>query len=144
MEKDSMIEAVPKTAIVTGANRGIGYAILKKFLMQGFHTIAVVRNKEKFERMVADTLPDDMDKIQIYQAEFSNENSVMACGKEICKQNKRIDVLVNNIGNMGDSSQFLMTKPDGIKNTFQINLFSPLLFTQVILHRMMRGGTGAE
>lgn len=144
MENESNITSVPKTAIVTGANRGIGYAIFKSFLMQGFHTIAVVRNKEKFERVVEDTFSNHKDKVQIYQAEFSDEDSVQACGKEICKQNKRIDILVNNIGSMGDPSQFLMTKSKSIKGTFQINLFSPLLFTQVILHRMMRGGYGSR
>ena len=87
-----------KTAIITGASRGIGRAIAIMFAEQGcfvginYHT----NKKQALEtlKLVKQQRGDGM----LLQADISNESSVTAMINEVVNQKERIDILVNNAG----------------------------------------------
>ena len=66
----------------------------------------------------------------------------MAAAREIVKKSDNIDILVNNAGII-DTSLFLLTKIDSMKELFNINLFSQLAFTQIIIKKMIKNKSGS-
>ncbi len=133
-----------KTAIITGCNRGIGKAILCEFLDQGARVFAVVRNEtDEFRQFLSEMDADARARVNVIQADFSDEQSVKAGAKEILSQKVPIDVLVNNVGMDYNQNAFLMTGMATVKETFQVNYFSHILLTQLISKSMIRNKAGS-
>ena len=139
-----------KTAVITGCNRGIGKAILENFARNGADVFAVVRKESdefsayvealKYEYKV-DIIPICMD--------LSDEDQIREDAKTILstKDNdgnkKNIDILVNNAGMSNPLNSFAMTKMDTIREAFNVNLFGPMLLTQLMARSMMRNKKGS-
>ncbi len=66
-----------------------------------------------------------------------------AAAKAILKTKRRIDILVNNIGVAAPQRMLAMTPMSAVRESFQINVFSSLLFTQLIGKSMMRSRQGS-
>lgn len=133
-----------KTAIVTGCNRGIGKAILTRLAQNGADIFAVVR-KETTDFLEYCKCIEKKNNVLItpIYADFSDEEQVKEAAKQIIKTKKTIGILVNNIGIANPLNMLAMTRMDTIKDAFQINLFSTLLFTQLITKSMMRNQSGS-
>lgn len=139
-----------KTAVITGCNRGIGKAILENFARNGADVFAVVRKESEEFSCFIDELKKEysVSIIPIY-IELSDEESIREGAKAILGykdengQKKKIDILVNNAGMSNPLSPFAMTKMDTIRNAFDINLFGPMLLTQLLARGMMRIKSGS-
>lgn len=133
-----------KTMVITGCNRGIGLAILKDAAQHGADIFAVVRkeNKEFAELCGRLSKEYDVEIIPVY-ADFEDEEQVKKAAKEIIRTKKPIDILVNNIGIANPLNMLTMTRMETIHKAFQINLFSGLLFTQILGKSMMRNKAGS-
>lgn len=133
-----------KMAVVTGCNRGIGKAILERMATNGADVFAVVRKESaEFTELCADLSSKHHVDIQTVYADFQNEDQVKSAAKQILSTKRPIDILVNNIGFSYPFKMLAMTTMDEVKNTFQINFFSPLLFTQLISKNMMKNKKGS-
>lgn len=138
----SLLES--KTAIVTGCNRGIGKAILQKFAENGADVFAVIREKnDDFSQFCEELMNKNSVRIVIICADFSDENEVKKAVKDIMSYKVTIDVLVNNVGVSLPLKSIVMTGMDTIKNVFQVNFFSHMLFTQFILRKMINLKNGS-
>jgi len=132
-----------KTAIITGCNRGIGKAILEKFAENGADIFACVRKE-------SDEFTDVMTKLAVKTGvcitpiyfDFTESEQVKAGIKSIISSKKQIDILVNNAG-VATGSFFQMTSMQNLKQLFEINFFSQILFTQGISRYMSRFKTGS-
>ena len=133
-----------KTAVITGCNRGIGKAILERTAGSGANVFAVVRKEtDEFAEYCAALSAEHSVEIQIVCADFENEDQVTAAAKSILKTKRRIDILVNNIGIAFPQLVLAMTPIRIIKESFQVNVFSGLLFTQLICKSMVRDKRGS-
>lgn len=133
-----------KTAVITGCNRGIGKAILERMTTQGASVFALVRKENAaFSEYCVDLSAENGVDIQVVYADFQNEDQVKNAAKQILSTKKPVDILVNNIGFSYPFKMLAMTTMEEIKNTFQVNFFSPLLFTQLISKNMMRNRKGS-
>ncbi len=133
-----------KTIVVTGCNRGIGKAILTQCAEEGANVIAVIRKtNEEFLSAAEDIANKNNITIKTYYADFSNEEEVKNTAKEIMKENRSIDGLVNNLGMVYPASSLALTKLEQVKESFQVNVFSPMLFTQQISRTMMKNKAGS-
>lgn len=133
-----------KTAVVTGCNRGIGKAILERMAANGADVFAVVRKEStEFTELCSDLSSKHNVEIQIVYADFANEDEVTAAAKSILRVKRPIDVLVNNIGIAFPQRMLGMTPMSAVKESFQVNVFSGLLFTQFISKSMMRAKKGS-
>ena len=139
-----------RTAVITGCNRGIGKAILENFAMNGADVFAVVRKEsDKFSAYI-DSLMNEykVSIIPIYM-DLSDENQIREGAKTILstKDNngnkKIIDILVNNAGMSNPLNSFAMTKMVTIREAFNVNLFGPMLLTQLMARSMMRNKKGS-
>ena len=133
-----------KTAVVTGCNRGIGKAILERMAANGADVFAVVRRENsEFSEYCANFAETCGVDIQMVYADFANEDEVTAAAKAILKTKRQIDILVNNIGIASPQRMLGMTPMSAVKESFQVNVFSGLLFTQLISKSMMRAKKGS-
>lgn len=131
-----------KNAVITGCSRGIGKAVLKKFAQNGADIFAVVRKAdEQFLREI-EKINNVRGGVCCIACDFSDENSVKEAAVEILSYKKKIDIIVNNAGVLNTNAMFNMTSMDEIKRSFQINFFSPLLFTQMLSKNMIRNKYG--
>lgn len=133
-----------KTSVITGCNRGIGRAILEDFAKNGSNVFAVIRNENQAFTSFCENLEKQYQvEIQIVYADFTDEGQVKEAAKQIIKTKKPIDVLVNNIGISNAGSMLMLTRMEDIKNVFQVNYFSTILFTQLISKAMVRNKKGS-
>lgn len=133
-----------KTAVITGCNRGIGKAILENFAANGANIFAVVRKEsEEFSAFIKQLSESCNVSITPVYAEFTDEDSVKAAAKQIISAKIPVDILVNNIGIGLPLRMAAMTPMDSMKEVFQINYFSPFLFTQLLSRNMMRYKNGS-
>ncbi len=132
-----------KTAIITGCNRGIGKAILEVFTENGADIFACIRKEsDEFSDFVARLTDKNGVSITPVYFDFAESEQVKAGIKTIISSKKQIDILVNNAG-VASGSLFQMTSLQDLRNVFEINFFSQILFTQGISRHMSRFKTGS-
>ncbi|OUV63327.1 MAG: hypothetical protein CBC82_04460 [Cellvibrionales bacterium TMED122] len=132
-----------KTVLITGANRGIGLAIVDKFLKNECNIIACSRKEDEVSLNELNKIRKKFpNKIKIYNFDQSKTNDVENACNKILEENKQIDVLINNAG-QNHVALFLMTKIQKFKEIFEVNFFSHLAITQKIIKNMMKNKCGS-
>lgn len=131
-----------KIALITGARGGIGKAMIKRFAEEHFNIIACTRNRDIDFTDYLKSLEDEYN-IETYEAFFdTTDNETMKVEvKKVLKETGGVDVLVNNAG-VAHGSLFAMTKIQTIRDIFEVNLFSYMELTQLVLRSMMRKKSG--
>ncbi len=131
-----------KVSIVTGCNRGIGKSILEIFSQNGANIIACVRKvDEQFSDYIIGLEKEYKNKITPVSFNFENIEEVKKAAKEIIEKNNNIEILVNNAGII-DTFLFQMTTEKNLKKIFEVNFFSQMIFTQLIVKGMMKNKKG--
>jgi 3-oxoacyl-[acyl-carrier protein] reductase len=132
-----------KVAIVTGANRGIGFSIARTFLQNGAKVIACVRSSDSEEVALLSNLNSDGNHtLQLVHLDLSQEDTIKAAIKEIISTNPKIDILVNNAG-IASGGLFQMTTIQELHRLFDVNFFGQIILTQGISRFMQRYKTGS-
>ncbi|MDE2996528.1 MAG: SDR family NAD(P)-dependent oxidoreductase [Bacteroidota bacterium] len=93
--------------LVTGANRGIGYELVRQLVMLGHQVMLTARDIGKAERAAAElrTTPDSIVAVQL---DVTNEHSVRAAAEVVEARFGRVDALVNNAAIDFDRDQPVM------------------------------------
>jgi 3-oxoacyl-[acyl-carrier protein] reductase len=131
-----------KNVIITGCNKGIGKATLECFAKSGANIFACIRSNDKnFKNFVSQLKKKYKIKINTIQLDLSNKSSILKCIDQINKVSRDIDIVINNAG-MLFNSLFLMTSEKQIKQIFEVNYFSQIYFTQMILKGMIKKKSG--
>lgn len=125
-------------AVVTGANRGIGLAIVQRLAEQGYCIAACVRTPSP---QLQALLPE-AEGHTIVTLDLRADAAIAEAARAVLKWSKQIDVLVNCAG-VASGGLFAMTRMDQMRDIFQVNAFGPLLFTQYIVRAMMRAKAGS-
>ncbi|MBQ7678511.1 MAG: SDR family oxidoreductase [Butyrivibrio sp.] len=133
-----------KNAVITGCNRGIGLAILKTFVQHGARVYAMIRKENPdFEADCRELTAQTGTEITVVYADFADPDAVKRAGKEILGYKEPIDVLVHNVGIGPPVRMFTMTDMAGIRQTFEVNLFSAVGLSQLLCRNMMRNKQGS-
>lgn len=101
-----------KTAVVTGASRGIGKAIAKKLALQGAFVIINHRGSADQAENVRREIESEGGKAQVLQCDVADFSSCEAFFKTIIEKTGRIDILVNNAGITRDGLLMRMTEEE--------------------------------
>jgi len=132
-----------KTAVITGSNRGIGKAVLETFAENGADIFACARKESDEFSNVTERLSEKTGvSITPVYFDLAESERVKSGIKSILSSKKQIDILVNNAG-VASGSFFQMTSLKDLKQVFEINFFSQILFTQGISRYMTRFKTGS-
>ena len=122
-----------KKAVITGCNRGIGFALLEVFSKHGAQIIACIRKDDQdFRRKVKEISQKNNNIIEIVCFDLEKENEIEKGFQQIKTIFPKIDILINNAG-INQISLFQMTTLKTIKHVFEVNFFSVVSFTQKIL-----------
>jgi len=134
-----------RTVFITGSNRGIGWAILEEFSNEAEITIiAHARQKYAyFESGIERISREKGCKIVPVIFDYSDEIELKHSMNQLLSQFKKIDVLINNVGQVFENSTFLMLNHEKLRKSFQINFFSPVLVTQLVVKSMIRNLSGS-
>lgn len=128
--------------MITGCNRGIGKAMLEAFAKEGADIIACTRKLDSEIEKEYQYLIDNYGiKVYPYTFDLSDEDSVSGVMKDIIKNHKIIDCLINNAG-IPAGGLFIMTSQKKLKEVFQVNYFSQVLITQYVLKNMIKSHSG--
>jgi NAD(P)-dependent dehydrogenase (short-subunit alcohol dehydrogenase family) len=123
-----------KIAIVTGANKGIGFEIARQLIENNFAVIIGARDKKKGME-AADKLSADF-----IQLDIAEEKSISTFVTEVKKKYGNIDVLVNNAAILEKTdSDMLTVKTSVINSTLTTNAIGPILLSQSIFPLMKKG-----
>jgi NAD(P)-dependent dehydrogenase (short-subunit alcohol dehydrogenase family) len=119
-----------KIALVTGANRGIGFEIVGQLSRHHFHVVLAARNRDAGERALS-TLNGN---VSLQTLDVSDEASIQQAAREFGKKHDHLDVLINNAGIYPDESANILTiKREQLAATFQTNTFGALQVVQAFL-----------
>ena len=129
-----------KTAIVTGASRGIGAAIAHRLCETGANVVICSRSADTIAQ-VANTLQDSGHTVQAIVADISQKADVETLIKKTIAQFSQIDILVNNAGITRDML-LMRLKDEDWDAVLQTNLTGTMYCTRAVLRPMIRQRSG--
>ncbi|CAH1239017.1 RDH14 [Branchiostoma lanceolatum] len=119
-----------QTAIVTGANTGIGFEVAKDLARRGAKVILACRNEARAEAAVAEIVKDTgNENVMTSKLDLASLSSVREFSQKIKEGETRLDILVNNAGICCPQS----TTEDGFDTQLQVNHLGHFLLTHLLL-----------
>lgn len=121
-----------KTALVTGANKGIGFEVARELARLGRRVFLGARNVEA-GRAAAGKLGSEGEVIFL-EIDVSNADSIRRAAEELAGQTDHLDVLVNNAGILLDEDKgALSITPEIFEQTLRTNTLGPWLVARAFL-----------
>lgn len=130
------MSAVQKVAIVTGANRGIGFATARRMAEQGFKVLLCARDAKRGEDAVNTLRADKLD-VDLLLITPTDTESVQAAFKKVETEYKRLDVLINNAAIMDFDNKVYPLDMKRMRDEFEINFFATVDITNTFLPLML-------
>jgi len=131
-----------KTAIVTGASRGIGAAIASAMAGAGADVALAARSTSDIEQLAGQIEATGRQALAI-TTDVTNPDDVHACVEQTIAAFGKIDVLVNNAGGTKFMAPTLDLRPDGWHKAIALNLDSVFTFCQEAGRHMVARGSGS-
>jgi len=132
-----------KICFITGSTRGIGWAVAQEFARQG---ATLILNSRQFGGILEERrkqLENNFSRPAYgLSADVTDTAAVQSCYKEIFKQFKRLDVLVNNAGILQDALLGMISEAT-IRSVIDTNLVGALVHLQEAARLMGRGKSGS-
>ncbi|NJC70172.1 SDR family oxidoreductase [Planosporangium thailandense] len=139
-----MPEQSARTAIVTGASRGIGKATAEKLAAEGCNVVLTSRKQETLDEVAAE-LTEAYPNVGVlaHAAHAAEPDEAAACVDAAMARFGQIDVLVNNAGTNPYFGPLVDLDPDRAEKTVRLNQFGVVLWTQLVWKASMaeRGGS---
>ncbi len=134
-----------RTALVTGANRGIGLGFVRQLLARGDHVVATCRQPGKAAALNA-LGGEHPGRLQVLPLDVASEKSRAELARElplVLGEDERIDLLVNNAGVLHSGERFGQLRQETLEDSLRVNAIGPLLLAQAIAP-LLRDGAVAE
>jgi 3-oxoacyl-[acyl-carrier protein] reductase len=125
-----------RTALVTGASRGIGKACAQSLAGEGYRVVLAARSVDKLEE-IANELKSNGAETFAVEMDLGRNESITAGFMKAAKEFGRIDILVNNAGITKDGLAVRMKQSDW-ETVLQVNLSGAFYATQQVLPGMMK------
>jgi len=130
-----------KTALVTGANKGIGREVARQLARKGFHVFVGARKREA-GRKAANEIAGEGGKATFLQIDVADHASVTAAARQFEKIADHLDVLVNNAGIIVDGDDSILEiSDDQMRQTLETNTLGALRVTRAFLPFLKKSKT---
>jgi NAD(P)-dependent dehydrogenase (short-subunit alcohol dehydrogenase family) len=138
-------ESNPKIALVTGANKGLGFEMSRQLGQLGLTTIVAARKIAAAEE-AAMKLKNEGLKAEAIALDINDSTQIQSAVREIGDRFGKLDVLINNAGVMLDGawtvSNASTISVDTIRKTFDTNFFALVEVTQALLPLILKSPSG--
>ena len=125
-----------RTAVVTGANGGLGLETARALAVKGAHVVMAVRNQKKAQAAVDDIRAGAPDaSLELVALDLAAQASVRAAAGQITAGHKNIDLLINNAGVMGIPETKTV---DGFEMQFGVDHLGHWTLTALLLPALLR------
>ena len=132
-----------KIAVVTGANRGIGLAVVKAFAKNRACVWACARTQTKeFENELKMIEEENGTIVRPLYFDVTDKDAVKDAIKTAGNESKRIDILVNNAG-VSVETLFNMTSMDTMRSAMEVNFLSQINLAQSVSRYMIKNKKGS-
>jgi 3-oxoacyl-[acyl-carrier protein] reductase len=129
-----------KNALITGAGKGIGKAVVLALAKEGVNVILLARTQEEIDNVAAKARSLRVKALAI-TADVADINSVNAAVEKALAEFKTIDILINNAG-IASFGKFLELEPAAWERIIQVNLMGTYYVTRAVLPNMIERQTG--
>jgi NAD(P)-dependent dehydrogenase (short-subunit alcohol dehydrogenase family) len=130
-----------KIALVTGANKGIGYETARQLAKQGA-TVLIGARDEARGRKAAETLSNEGLTARWLALDVSDPATITAAAAEVDKAFGRLDILVNNAGIGLDSAPPSTVEMSALRATLDTNFFGAFAMLQTFLPLLRKAPAG--
>jgi NAD(P)-dependent dehydrogenase (short-subunit alcohol dehydrogenase family) len=131
-----------KTAVVTGASRGMGAGIALAIARAGADVVVAARSRESLEHVAAEVRATGARSLAVV-ADVTQAGDVDALVDSALSAFGQIDVLVNNAGGPIFNAPFLDTRPEGWDRLIALNLTSAATCCRAVGRHMVERGRGS-
>jgi NAD(P)-dependent dehydrogenase (short-subunit alcohol dehydrogenase family) len=137
-----------KTALITGANKGIGHEVARQLASKGFHVFVGARNAKAGRKAAEEigkkcharsaTALQAGGKATFLEIDVADNDSVTKAAREFSNSEDHLDVLVNNAGIVADGDEAILEINDDLfRKTLETNTLGALRVTRVFV-RLLR------
>jgi NAD(P)-dependent dehydrogenase (short-subunit alcohol dehydrogenase family) len=132
-----------RLALVTGANRGLGFETSRQLLAKGLSVVLAGRDAAALERAYRSLSGRDQRRALTAQMDVTSVESIAAAQRAVIAQVGRVDVLVNNAAVLlGENDDVFSIAGDDYRRTFDTNLFGVIEVCRAFVPGMARAGYG--
>jgi NADP-dependent 3-hydroxy acid dehydrogenase YdfG len=118
-----------KTAIVTGASKGVGFATVKALLAEGYRVVAVSRNLSRLSEL-------DAKNLELYNLDITQEKAIEAFFEKY--RDISLDLLVNNAGGGSSPARIIDETMENFRAAYDINVSGPMYLSQLFVPCLKR------
>ena len=123
-----------KFALVTGANKSIGFEVAQQLAQKGIYVYLGSRNLENGVEAIDKLKAKGLNNVELIQLDIIDDKSVIKARNEIGKKTKVLDILVNNAGIYGGYPQTALDATiDQFKATYDANVYGVVRVTQAFI-----------
>ncbi len=123
-----------KTALVTGACRGLGYELARQLSERGWKVILTARRKDQGSAAAA-----KLKNTSFLELDITDEASVARAAKAVSK----LDVLINNAGMIAEGDQDILSiRPEVVARTIETNALGALRVSQAFVPHLLKSSAG--
>jgi NAD(P)-dependent dehydrogenase (short-subunit alcohol dehydrogenase family) len=141
-----------RIALVTGANKGIGFEVVRQLARKGFHVFLGARNEKAgeaaAEKLRAEGVKEEYGEnkghgaITVLKIDVSQPDSIRRAAEEFSRKSDRLDALVNNAGILLDEDKDVLTAtPEIFETTLRTNTLGALLVSQAFVLFLKKSDT---
>ncbi len=123
-----------KSALVTGANKSIGFEIVRQLAHKGIYVYLGSRNLENGLLAVNKLKTEGLNNIEVIELDVTNDKSVKNAHAKIGKKTNVLDILINNAGIFGGHPQSALDSTvEQFKATYEVNIYGVVRVTQAFI-----------
>ncbi|MDZ8091434.1 MAG: SDR family oxidoreductase [Nostoc sp. DedQUE05] len=132
-----------KVALITGANKGIGYEIARQLGSRGATVLVGSRDIGRGEEAANKLRLNQIDARTI-QLDVSNQKTIDSAAKQIESEFEKLDILVNNAGIISDGDRLPPSQVDieTLRHTYETNVFGVFAVTKALLPFLKKSKAG--
>lgn len=131
-----------RIALVTGANRGLGFEIARQLAQRGVHVVLTARSAEKGQAAAKNLQVSGLD-VSFQQLDVTQPESIRGAVDAVCAQFGRLDILINNAAVLlGHTTPGLQFSVALIRELMEVNTYGPLSMCQAVIPVMQQQNYG--
>jgi len=132
-----------RVALVTGANRGLGFETSRQLLAKGLTVVMAGRDETHLERARRSLADDERRRAVTVRMDVTSADSIMSARHTVTEHVGSVDVLVNNAAVLlSENDEVLSIPSDAYRRTFETNVFGAIEVCRAFVPQMARARYG--